>query len=58
MTRAELSEHFAKRQTPVGTYTALSEQFDDMSQLGITRFYIQGGFDPEETGALIDALTG
>lgn len=58
MTRDELSEHFAKRHTPVGTYAELSNQFNDMSQLGITRFYIQGGFDPEETGALINALTG
>ena len=58
MTRDQLSEHFAKRHTPVGTYAELSKQFDDMSQLGITRFYIQGGFDPEETGALIDALAG
>ena len=56
MTREELSEHFAKRHTPVGTYAALGEQFDDMSKLGISRFYIQG--DPEEAGALIDALTG
>ena len=24
---------------------------------GITRFYIQGGYDPERTPALIDALS-
>jgi len=44
------------RHTAVGTYAALSEQFDDMSKLGISRFSIQG--DPEEAGALIDALAG
>ena len=44
------------RHTPVGTFAALGEQFDDMSKLGISRFSIQG--DPEEAGALIDALAG
>ncbi|GMQ86388.1 MAG: LLM class F420-dependent oxidoreductase [Acidimicrobiia bacterium] len=58
MSREQLSEHFARRNTPVGTYDALRAQFADMSKLGITRFYLQGGFDPEETGALIDALAG
>ena len=47
----------ARRRTPIGTYEQLREQFGEMERLGITRFYIQSGFDPEQTGVLIDSLS-
>jgi hypothetical protein len=28
-----------------------------MEALGITRFYIQGGYDPERTPGLLDAIS-
>ena len=57
MSREELDEAYEHRQTPIGTYEELREQFAEMESDGITRFYIQGGYDPERTPALIDALS-
>jgi len=57
MTREELDEAYAHRRTPVGTYEELREQFAEMESAGITRFYIQSGYDPEQTPGLIDALS-
>ena len=57
ISREELDEEFSKRQTPIGTYEELRDQFAEMESAGITRFYLQGGFDPEETAVLIDALS-
>lgn len=57
LTREELDTAFARRHTPIGTYDQLREQFGMMEALGVTRFYLQGGFDPEATGAIVDALS-
>jgi alkanesulfonate monooxygenase SsuD/methylene tetrahydromethanopterin reductase-like flavin-dependent oxidoreductase (luciferase family) len=56
MTRAELDEYHAHRNTPVGTYDELRDQFGAMEQAGVTRFYFQGGLNAE-TEALIDMLS-
>jgi alkanesulfonate monooxygenase SsuD/methylene tetrahydromethanopterin reductase-like flavin-dependent oxidoreductase (luciferase family) len=56
MTRDELTESFERRRTPVGTYDHLRERFAELEDLGITRFYIQGRFDAENTPQLLDAL--
>ena len=56
MTRDELDEYHAHRNTPVATYDELRKQFAAMEQAGITRFYFQGGLDPGNE-ALIDALS-
>jgi len=57
MTRDELDEYHAHRNTPVGTYDELRDQFAAMEQAGVTRFYFQGGLHPRNE-ALIDALSG
>lgn len=57
MTRDELDEHHAHRNTPIGTYDQLRDQFADMEAAGITRFYFQNGLDAG-TRELIDALSG
>ena len=57
MTREELAEAFAKRDTPVGTYEQLREKFAFLEGLGISRFYLQGGYDPEHTPELVEAVT-
>jgi len=56
MTRDELDEYHAKRNTPVATYDELTDQFAEMERAGITRFYFQGGLDPRNQ-ELIDALS-
>jgi alkanesulfonate monooxygenase SsuD/methylene tetrahydromethanopterin reductase-like flavin-dependent oxidoreductase (luciferase family) len=56
MSRDELDEYHAHRNTPVGTYDELRDQFAEMEQAGITRFYFQGGLEPRNE-ALIDALS-
>ena len=55
-TRDDFVEQLEKRGTPIGTYGQLCEQFALMGDLGITRFYIQGGYDPGDTPELLDAL--
>ena len=57
MTREEFARLLDRRHTPAGTYEYLREQFAEMEELGITRFYLQGGYDAEHTPALLDALT-
>lgn len=57
MTRDELDEALAKRDTPVGTYEQLRERFSALADLGITRFYIQGGYDPDHTPELLEAIS-
>lgn len=57
MTREELDEHHAHRNTPVGTYDELRDQFAKMEEAGIKRFYLQAGLSAE-TEELIDALSG
>jgi alkanesulfonate monooxygenase SsuD/methylene tetrahydromethanopterin reductase-like flavin-dependent oxidoreductase (luciferase family) len=57
MTRDELAEALAKRDTPVGTYEQLRERFSALEGLGITRFYIQGGYDPDQTPELLEAIS-
>ena len=56
MTRDEFATTLERRQAPVGTYEYLREQFAAMEDLGITRFYIQSGYDTEHTPELLDAL--
>lgn len=58
LTRDELDAAFARRRTPIGTYEQLRDQFGKMEGLGVARFYVQGPFDPEATGAMLDALSG
>ena len=57
MTREELAEAFAKRDTPIGTYEQLREKFAFLEGLGISRFYLQGGYDPDHTPELVEAVT-
>lgn len=57
MSRKELDEYHAHRNTPVGTYDEIRSQFAKMEEAGINRFYFQGGLN-EETEGLIDALSG
>ena len=57
ISREELDEAFSHRKTPVGTYEELRQQFAEMESSGITRFYLQGGYEPEQTPVLIDALS-
>lgn len=56
ITREELEAHYERRQTPRGTYEQVRAQLDRFASLGVTRFYFQGGFSPDETGALLDGL--
>ena len=55
-TREDLAAMFAKRGTPIGTYAQLREQFSTLEGLGITRFYLQGGYDPDHTPELVEAV--
>jgi len=57
-TREDLAAQFAKRGTPIGTYDQLREQFSALEDLGITRFYLQGGYDPDRTPEIVEAVTG
>jgi len=57
MTREELAKLFAKRDTPIGTYEHLREKFVFLEGLGISRFYLQGGYDPDRTPELVEAVT-
>lgn len=57
MTRKELAEAFAKRDTPIGTYEQLREKFAFLEGLGISRFYLQGGYDPDRTPELVEAVS-
>ena len=58
MTRDELATHFAQRETPVATYDRLREVFAEMEELGITRFYLQSGYDPVSTPEFLEAVGG
>ena len=57
MTRKELAEAFAKLDTPIGTYEQLREKFAFLEGLGISRFYLQGGYDPDRTPELVEAVS-
>ncbi len=56
-TRHELLKTFERRKARVGTYGQLREHFAEMENLGITRFYIQNGYDADLTPELLDAFT-
>ena len=58
MTRDELVAHFERRETPIATYDRLREVFAEMEELGITRFYLQGGYDPASTPEFLEAVGG
>ena len=57
MTREELAAAFARRGTPIGTYSELRQTFAYLEGLGISRFYVQGGYDPDRTPELVEAVT-
>ena len=40
----------------IGTHDQLAERFADIAATGIERFYLQGGFDPENTAGLLDSV--
>jgi len=58
MTRDELAAHFERRHTPVATYDRLREMFSEIEELGISRFYLQGGYDPTTTPEFLEAVGG
>lgn len=58
ISRERLDAAFERRNTPVGTYEQIREQFADMEAIGVSRFYVQGGFDPEATESMLAALSG
>ncbi len=44
------------RAVRIGTYEQLREEFAALERLGITRFYLQGGYDPDRTPELLEAV--
>lgn len=56
ITRDELDAAIALRNSPIATWDRLAEMFAEWESLGIDRFYFQGGWDAEETPALVDRL--
>jgi hypothetical protein len=57
VTTGEMMKQLERTGAPVGTYDRLRDEFSEMEALGITRFYIQGGYDPERTPGLLDAIS-
>ena len=52
----ELETHYAKRNTPRGTYEQVRQQLNDLADLGVTRFYLQtGNTDLDAVDTLLDA---
>jgi alkanesulfonate monooxygenase SsuD/methylene tetrahydromethanopterin reductase-like flavin-dependent oxidoreductase (luciferase family) len=56
VTIEELAGRLERRRTPTGTYAQLREQFAELEDLGITRFYIQGVRDRDRRAELLDGL--
>ena len=56
MSRDKLVDRLGRGGTPIGTYSQVHERFNEMEDLGITRFYIQGQRDSERRSELLDAL--
>jgi alkanesulfonate monooxygenase SsuD/methylene tetrahydromethanopterin reductase-like flavin-dependent oxidoreductase (luciferase family) len=54
--RDDYADSLQSQGTPIGTYGRLRERFAELEALGISRFYIQGGYDSEHTPELLDAL--
>ncbi len=54
--RAQLDEQLRRRNALVGTYDELRREMARLAELGVGRFYLQGGFDPDATPRLLDAL--
>lgn len=54
----ELESHYARRNTPRGTYEEVADQLAVMQALGVERFYFQWwtGFDREQASGLIEYL--
>lgn len=54
----QLAEHFAHRNTPVGTYEQVRSVLTDMADAGVSRFYLQrfGGEPLDDTTALLEAI--
>ncbi len=52
----ELAEQLKRRRTPTGTYDQLQERFAELADLGVTRFYVQGGRDNDRRAELLDGL--
>ena len=57
MTRDALATHFEECKTPVATWGRLRHQFAEMEALGITRFHLQAGHDPDTSPELLDAVS-
>jgi len=60
VTKEELADQFKRRQrhAPMGTYAQLRDRFEELEDLGISRFYIQGVRDNGYQSELVDALSG
>ncbi|RPI22507.1 MAG: LLM class flavin-dependent oxidoreductase [Actinobacteria bacterium] len=56
MSREELSAFIARRNSPIATWERLREQMAALEAAGISRFYLQGGYDAEATPRLMDRL--
>ena len=53
----ELEAEAAKRNTPRGTWQQVREILAGMAEAGMSRFYFQGGFDPEDIELKLGKLT-
>ncbi len=53
----ELEKEAAKRNAPRGTWSQVREILSGMEQAGMTRFYFQGGFDPDDIELKLSKLT-
>jgi alkanesulfonate monooxygenase SsuD/methylene tetrahydromethanopterin reductase-like flavin-dependent oxidoreductase (luciferase family) len=56
MTREELDAAIARRNSPIATWDRIRELMAEWEALGVTRFYLQGAYDPEATPALLERL--
>jgi len=57
LTREEADELLRQRHALVGTYDEIQSRMAELEAMGFRRFYLQGGFDPEFTPPLVEALT-
>ena len=56
--RDELDRLLEARRAIVGTFDEVRARLAELEALGVRRFYLQGGFDPELTPELLDVLEG
>ncbi len=55
--REKLAEGYRRRRTPIGTYEQVKDQLAAMAEAGVSRFYLQGRFDPERTTTMVEAFS-